>query len=684
MSNLEQAIEYLKGVGEKRAKAFNKLGIFTVGDLISHYPRRYEDRTLCVSISEAPLEQFVCIKAMVAAPPTLSRVRGGLELVKLRGVDDSGSVDITFFNQAYIRHQLLPGETYVFFGKTGGTLTHKSLINPDFEKEGKQGLITGCIMPVYKLSGGISNKHMISCMRNALCLAESEIFETLPITVIEELGLARAKFSIENIHFPSDYGCLELARRRLIFEEFFTLSCAMSILRDGRQKSESAIIAPGNVEEFYATLPFAPTAAQRSAAALCFADMKSGSTMSRLIQGDVGSGKTLVAASCIWACCKAGYQAAFMVPTDILARQHINTLKSFLDPFGIRCDLLTGSLPAKERREVKARLKSGETGLVIGTHAILSKDVEFSALALVIADEQHRFGVSQRGGLLEKGKSPHILVMSATPIPRTLALMMYGELDVSIIDEMPPGRQKVDTFSVGESYRKRLNAFIEKQVSQGHQVFVVCPKVEDSGEDFSGVKNATAHSQELQKALPRLRIACIHGKMKAKEKDGIMQAVVDGKIDVLVSTTVIEVGVDVPNATLMIIENAERFGLSQLHQLRGRVGRGQAKSYCILVSDNPTQDSQIRMKAMCDTNDGFKISEADLELRGPGDFFGSKQHGLPEMRIADLCADVRVLQSAQDAAKAYLERDPKLSSPECRVLRQRINDMFDKNSAAFN
>lgn len=684
MQSSDREIAYLKGVGEKRAKVLGRLGIFTVSDLLGYYPRRYEDRLACVTIAQAPIDEAVCIEAMVSARPTLSRVRRGLELVKLRVVDDTGAMDITFFNQSYVRDQLIPGETYVFYGRLGGTPTRKTLTNPDYEKKGRQGVTTGCIMPRYRLSNGISNKVMIACVKNAMALADSEIVEVLPESVIQEYSLARAGFATENIHFPGDFESLELARHRLIFEEFFILSCAMADLRATRQKKGGIKIVPGDIGGFYSSLPFEPTKAQRSAAAQCLSDMQSGSAMNRLVQGDVGSGKTIVAAACVWACCAGGYQAAFMAPTDILARQHADTLSRLLAPFGITVELLTNSLGAKEKRLVKERLKSGGISLVVGTHALISKDVTFHKLALVVTDEQHRFGVDQRSLLSEKGESPHILVMSATPIPRTLALMIYGELDVSVIDELPPGRQRVDTFCVGESYRARIYKFIEKQASAGGQVFVVCPKVEDDGEEESALKSAAQHAEELKAVFPNLCVGCIHGRMGAREKEKIMAEVVSGEINVLVSTTVIEVGVDVPNASLMIIENAERFGLSQLHQLRGRVGRGGHKSYCILVADTVTEESRVRMKAMCETNDGFKISEADLELRGPGDFFGSRQHGLPEMRIADLCGDVRLLQTAQKAAADLLSRDPGLKSTQCRQLRKKIDMLFASNSDIFN
>ena len=679
MGAADTEVRYLKGVGEARAKALGKLGIFTFGDLVNYFPRAYEDRTQFSPIMAAPLEEPVCIRALVANAPTLSRIRRGMELVKLRAVDDSGSVDITFFNQSWLRNQIRQGETYVFYGKLSGTFTHRSMTNPDWEPVSREGVKTGRILPKYPLCQGVSNKQLMGYVRAALDAVGDDLPEALPEAVRERWQLAQARYAYENIHFPLDFGALELARRRLIFEELFVLACAMDRLRSARVSQRGLRIPPADVGQFYASLPFSPTNAQRRAVGEALADMDSGRPMNRLVQGDVGSGKTLVAAVCAWSVLRSGKQAAFMAPTEILAEQHLATLRGFLSPFGVRVEKLTGSMSAKEKREIKQALLSGEIGLIVGTHALLTADVEFRDLALVITDEQHRFGVNQRGALSAKGQTPHVLVMSATPIPRTLALIIYGDLDVSIIDELPPGRKKVDTFTVDESYRERLNGFIEKLVGEGRQVFVVCPMVEENEEFDPTLKSAVEHAEALQKTFPELRVACIHGKMKPKDKDAVMADVVAGKIDILVSTTVIEVGVDVPNAALMIVENAERFGLSQLHQLRGRVGRGQHKSWCILISNAKNDEAKARLKAMCETNDGFKISEEDLRLRGPGDFFGSRQHGLPEMHIADLCGDVKILDTAQRAAKELLASDPALARPEHRGLSERVSLLLEKS-----
>jgi len=499
------------------------------------------------------------------------------------------------------------------------------------------------------------------------------------------MQLAQTRFAYENIHFPADFGALELARRRLIFEEFFVLACALGRLRSRREVLPGKRLEAHDTEEFYVSLPFAPTGAQRRAAAEALGDMASGRLMNRLIQGDVGSGKTLVAALCAWNTWKNGRQTAFMAPTEILAEQHLVTFRNFLEPFGVRVARLTGAMTAKEKRETKAALERGDIDLVIGTHALLSEGVNFRDLALVITDEQHRFGVQQRESLSAKGDAPHILVMSATPIPRTLALIIYGDLDVSVIDELPPGRQKVDTFAVGEDMRGRIYAFIRRLISEGRQVFVVCPMIEENEEQPQELKSALEYARELQeKVFPDLRVGCVHGKMKPKEKDAAMAAFVRGETHILVSTTVIEVGVDVPNAALMVVENAERFGLSQLHQLRGRVGRGKHKSYCVLFSNGKNEVSKNRLQVMTKTNDGFKVAEEDLRLRGPGDFFGARQHGLPDMHIADLCMDVTLMQDAQREAQAVLAEDPELEKAENAGLRDHIAALFRERGGMFN
>lgn len=685
MAELNSDIRYLKGIGQQRANALAKMGITTLRDLICYFPRTYEDRTQTVPIAALQSGIPACVHALVATEPTLSRVRRGMELVKLRIADDSGSIDLTYFNQSYVREQLKKGQTYVFFGKVTVEGSHRTMLNPLFEAEDAPSSLTGRIVPVYRLTSGISQKMLISAIRRGLDECENVLPDALPETVAEKAMLCKVPFAYENIHFPADFGALGLARRRLIFEELFVLSCALSKMKLSRSKKSGVIISTPALERFYSELPFLLTNAQKRAISDCTRDMSSGVAMNRLIQGDVGSGKTIIAAACIWCAHEGGLQSAFMAPTEILANQHFKTFSELLTPLGIKVVKLTGSMTAKQKREALALIKEGEADLVVGTHALISDSVEFSNLALVITDEQHRFGVDQRAALIAKGESPHTLVMSATPIPRTLALIIYGDLDVSVIDELPPGRQKVDTFVVNEEMRERINSFMRKQVADGRQVFVVCPSIDENEERPQDLKNAKDYSAELQeKVFPDLHIGCIHGKMKPSEKDKIMQAFVDGGIDILVSTTVVEVGVDVPNASLMVVENAERFGLSQLHQLRGRVGRGKHKSYCVLFSDSDSEISKSRLKVMEQTTDGFKISEEDLKLRGPGDFFGSRQHGLPEMHIADLGMDMKVLSDAQTAALELLKADSGLVKPENERLRRRINELFEMSDGILN
>ena len=681
---LDTDIRYIKGIGEARARSMGKLGIRDLAGLVSYFPRAYEDRTQYKRIRALADGETACVRAMVAEEPRLSRVRRGMELVKLRAVDESGALDITFFNQTYVKSQLVPGETYVFYGKAGAMGSHRSMTNPVFEREGAAMAVTGRIVPIYRLTAGLSQKLVMQCVRSALNYCADSLPDYLPADVALANGLATARYAYENIHFPKDAEALAIARRRLVFEELFVLVCALGLVRGGREKAAGTPLERADLAEFTSSLPFTPTAAQLRAISEAVEDMCSGKAMNRLVQGDVGSGKTLVAAACVWYAARSGAQSAFMAPTEILAEQHFATLSGFLEPFGIRVAKLTGSMRAKERREVLAQLASGEAELCVGTHALLSEDVEFKNLALVVTDEQHRFGVEQRAALVGKGTRPHLMVMSATPIPRTLALIIYGDLDVSVIDELPPGRQKVGTFAVDESYRARLNGFIEKLAREGRQSFVVCPRIEENEEGADGIKSAEEHAQALRAALPDLKIACIHGKMKAKEKDEIMSAFARGETDVLVSTTVIEVGVDVPNAALMVIENADRFGLSQLHQLRGRVGRGQHKSWCILVSDAKGAEARARLSAMVHISDGFKIAEEDLRMRGPGDFFGSRQHGLPELHIADLGANMDVLSRARDAAEALLKSDPGLRRPENAGLRRRAEALIRQSAGTLN
>ena len=684
MADLNTDVRYIKGIGEKKAQALNKLGVFSLYDLISYFPRKYEDRSRYCPIALTTPDEPVCIRAIVADTPRLVRIRRGMELVKFRAVDESGSVDITYFNQNYVKDQFQLGESYIFFGKIEIKGSHRSMVNPVHEKEGTENGITGRIIPVYRICSGLNQRSMLQAVRQGLDTCAGLVPDVLPENVRRRCRLVQARYAYENIHFPPDMEALELARRRLIFEELFVLTCALGMMRTERVHEGGIKLNTVDTEEFFSALPFSPTGAQRRAVSEALGDMSSGGVMNRLLQGDVGSGKTLVAAALIWQTYKNGYMSAFMAPTEILADQHYVNLSALLFPFGLRVAKLTGAMTAKEKRAVKAALAAGEIDLIVGTHALFSADVEYSRLALVVTDEQHRFGVAQRSALISKGARPHVLVMSATPIPRTLALIIYGDLDVSVIDELPPGRQKVDTFAVDESYRARLNGFIRRLTGEGRQVFVVCPMVEENDELPVKLKSAQEHAKELASVFPDLRVGCVHGRMKAKDKDAVMGAFAAGELDILVATTVIEVGVDVPNAALMIIENAERFGLSQLHQLRGRVGRGSYKSYCVMVSDAGGDEVRARLKIMTQTNDGFKISEEDLRLRGPGDFFGSRQHGLPEMHVADLGADANVLKKAQEEASRVLASDPALASAENAALKARIDRLFSLNADSFN
>ncbi len=688
MAALDMDIKYIKGVGEARAKSFKKLGIVVLRDLVTYFPHTYDDRRLCRTISQIrKLEPGcdVCVRAMVAAEPRYSRIRQGLDVTNTRVVDNTGSMRITFFNQSYMKDYLTLGETYFFYGRLGGKLGAPELTNPALEKESEKPTVTRCIYPIYRLTAGISQQLLHRTMRQGLDACGGELPDCLPAAVREKYKLAQVDFSYENIHFPKDEESLVIARRRLIFEEFFLLSCALETLRRSRTAKTSYQLSRIGKEEFLKILPYSLTRAQTRAVDEIFRDMSGEHPMSRLLQGDVGSGKTVVAAYSCWAIWKSGYQSAFMAPTEILAEQHFHTLSELLSPTGMRVSLLTGGQTAKEKRETLAKMSRGETDLVIGTHALISDNVEFQNLALIVADEQHRFGVQQRAALTKKGNSPHVLVMSATPIPRTLALIMYGDLDVSVLDEIPPGRQPVETYLVGESMRQRIYRFIRRLVEEGGQVFIVCPSVEESEDGTEDLKSVKEYTKKLSEEIfPDLSVAMVHGKVKAREKNSIMESFSRGEIQILVATTVIEVGVDVPNASLMVVENADRFGLSQLHQLRGRVGRGSRRSYCVLFEGAGGDAARERLMAMCRTNDGFKIAEEDLRLRGPGDFLGSRQSGLPEMRISGLASDVDVLKEAQQAARDTLDRDPFLKETENASLRASVIDMIEKNKGTLN
>ena len=682
---LADRLDTLPGIGPARARGLEKLGLVTVEDLLRCYPRSYEDRRKFSTVAAAPVDIPVCLELLVAEPPRLSRIRKGLELVKARLVDDTGSLTATFFNQTYMKDALRPGETYIVYGKVEGPPGRRQMTNPVCERSDRVRF-TGCILPVYALTHGISNNLLAGLARRCVDECAGQLEEVLPGPLRREHALAAAEFACRNIHFPRDEEALELARRRLIFEELFYLTCGMALLRTRRDEAAGVPFAIPPVEEFLALLPFPLTGAQRRVMDEIAADVSAGPPMNRLVQGDVGSGKTMVAAYGAWLAAKNGRQCALMAPTELLAEQHFRSLAPLLEQAGLRVGLLTGAVKGRARKELLAALAAGELDLLIGTHALLSEGVDYAELGLVITDEQHRFGVAQRAALSAKARRPpHVLVLSATPIPRTLSLVIYGDLDVSVIDELPPGRTPVQTFVVGEDKRQRMYGFVRKLVGEGRQAYIVCPAVEEGEDEGAGLKAATTYAQGLQtEVFPDLRVGLVHGKMKPREKDAVMTAFAGRELDVLVSTTVIEVGVDVPNAALMVVENADRFGLSQLHQLRGRVGRGKHQSYCVLVTSTRNPDSRARLKVLTKTTDGFQIAEEDLKLRGPGDFFGQRQHGLPQLRIADLAGDMRVLKEAQLAAQELLERDPGLKRPEHAPLLKQVHRLFEQHGDMFN
>ena len=682
MAKLSDPITMLKGIGPTRAKQFANLNIYTLGDLICHFPRGYEDRTKLLPIVKLEPDVPACFRAMVMNTPRTAHVRKGLDITRVQVADTTGRLNVTFFNNKFAAEQLQYGHEYIFYGAVSGDFIGYSMTNPVFETMDSQPVTTRRVLPIYPLTAGLSNAAVLKAVRQALAICDTPP-EIIPEAIRSRYGILDAGRAYLAIHEPASMAEAEMAKKRLIFEEFFVFSAGLSLMRASRAEKRAEPFSNLELQPFLASLPFTLTGAQRRAIEEIVADFAKGTPMNRLVQGDVGSGKTMVAAAAAYLAAKNGRQAALMAPTEILAEQHHASLSRLFEPLGLRTALLTGSATQKEKRIVRERIASGEVDLAVGTHALLSDTTVFHDLGLVIADEQHRFGVAQRSSLSAKGRDPHLLVMSATPIPRTLALLMYGDLDVSIINEMPPGREKVDTFLVGESYRARINAFIRKQVAEGHQCFVVCPAVEES-EDL-GIKAATVWAETLQKTVfPELRIALLHGQMKGAQKEEAMAAFARGEADVMVATTVIEVGVDVPNATLMIIEDADRFGLSQLHQLRGRVGRGKAKSYCILTSHNKNPETLQRLKALCRNTDGFRIAEEDLALRGPGDFFGSRQSGLPVFRVANLNYDLQTLKDAQTASAGWIDESGTSDTPEAAALRARIGELFTRAEGTMN
>ena len=682
MPELSTDVRYIKGIGEQRAKALEKLHIRTLWDLISYFPRAYEDRREMKKIARLQPDETACVRAMAVAEPTLRRVRRGMELVKLRAVDETGTLDVTFFNQAYRKNELHAGETYVFYGKAEGNLLRRTMVNPVVEREDR-GELTGRIVPVYPLTAGVSQTVLMRSVAQGLAACRDLLEDPIPDSVRRKYGLCRMGWAYDQIHFPTGGEELAAARRRLVFEELFLLTLGLKKLRRRREDLTCAAFTDTDLGDFYRALPFTLTEAQRRTIEEILADLRSGRPMNRLVQGDVGSGKTMVAAAAMVCAARSGRQAALMAPTELLAEQHARGLAPLLERLGVTCALLTGGMTARARRDVLEGLASGQIQAAIGTHALISGDVEYRDLALVVTDEQHRFGVAQRSALSAKGDSPHLLVMSATPIPRTLALILYGDLDVSVIDQLPPGRQSIDTFVVPGSYRQRIYAFLRKEIAAGRQAYIICSMVEAAEGAPDERKAVTEYAGALRsQVFPDLRVAFVHGRMKPREKDAVMSAFARGETDILVSTTVVEVGVDVPNATVMVVEDADRFGLSQLHQLRGRVGRGRHKSYCILISDNQSPETKERLQVMRRTGDGFAIAQEDLRLRGPGDFFGQRQHGLPALKAADLTCDMELLRQAQQAAEELLERDPELEG--CPAAVRRVRLLLEQSADAMN
>ena len=670
-------VRYLKGVGPKTAERFEKLGILTLSDLLCHYPRRYLDFSKPYSIAEAPADTECVVKAEVFAKPGGRILPGGRRMERITAGDDVSSLEITWFNNPYAAQKLELGQEYYFQGIVTGGMLRRQMVNPQVRTDAQ--VKSSPFEAVYPQTEGLTSSAIAKCVRQLLPHAEL-LPDPLPPEMLKKYHLLSKADAVRAIHCPTTEEEAFAARRRLIYEELLVLQLGIGRMKNHGAASTGAPMKKADASPFWESLSFSPTGAQRRAVEEILTDMSGETSMNRLLQGDVGSGKTLVAAAAIWACIRAGYQAALLAPTEILASQHAENLNRLLSPFGMRVALLTGGMKAAARRTTLAAIRDDEADLIVGTHAILSEGVEFARLGLAVVDEQHRFGVRQRGLLAEKAANPHLLVMSATPIPRTLGLLMYGDLDISILDELPPGRKPVKTRCITGKKRADLYGFLDREIDSGRQVYIVCPAIEDAG--GSGLNAVKSYYEDIAKAyLPDRRVGLMHGKLKPKEKAEVMDDFKSGRLDALVSTTVIEVGVDVPNATVMVIENAERYGLSALHQLRGRVGRGAAESWCFLVSDNASESVQKRLKFLCSTSDGFAVAQYDLETRGPGDFFGSRQHGLPTLQIADLMNDTRTLHAAQSEAVALLAEDPLLERPEHALLARQVEQMFDKAGA---
>ena len=668
MSNFLTDIRFLKGVGEKRAQHLYSLGIDTIGALLRYFPRGYEDFSNQKQIFDCLNDEKVCVKARIITPVTEHKIRSNMTLFKFKISDGTAHAQVTIFNNKYLAARLNEGSEYLFAGKMQMGKFSSEMSSPEIREVGDTG-----ILPVYPATRNMTSSAIAKLVKTAL--QNCEIEDVLPESVRAAYKLCDLKTAIHNIHFPKSEKALANAKRHLVFEELFVLRTGLMLLKNKRKIASQFIFNTDYTTNYINSLPFEMTDAQKRVIADCVSDMASGRIMNRLVQGDVGCGKTAVAAALMYHTAKSGFQAAIMAPTEILAEQHYKNLSESLKDSGIKCTLVTGSLKKRQRQEAKDMLSSGEVQIAVGTHALISEDIEFKNLALVITDEQHRFGVSQRASLSGKGVHPHTLVMSATPIPRTLGLIIYGDLDISVIDEYPRGRQQIENYCVESALRQRVFGYIKKHLDEGRQGYIVCPMVEEN-EDID-LKSAEQYFAEIKdNEFKNYSVGLLHGKMKAKEKDAVMRAFKDGEIQLLVCTTVIEVGIDVPNAAIMVIENAERFGLSALHQLRGRIGRGQYKSTCIFISDYKSGATADRLNVIKSSTDGFKIADEDLRLRGPGDFLGSRQHGLPSLKIADIYADNDMLRLASMAAANLLENDPKLKNPENANLRQEIISMY--------
>ena len=676
MLDLNKDVKYVKTVGPNRVKLLNKLNIYTLKDLIEYYPRDYEDRSKPKNLYECTDGEEVLIEAM----PTgrISEMhKGRMTISRLIVKDQTGTCYITWFNQGYLRDKFQPGRMYRFFGKISNKNGRLEMNSPVYD-EIDQSKNTGKIIPIYPLTYELKQTTLRRIIENGLLEVKGQLPETLPEYILKENNLWDINNTIERIHFPIEFSDFNKARERLVFEELLTMQLALLKLKNNYEHETDGIQFSKDVHmsDVINMLPFRLTKAQLRVLEEIDRDMESNKPMNRLLQGDVGSGKTVVAMIAAYKAVKSGYQATIMAPTAILASQHLESFKGILDELGIRTELLISNVTKKKKAEILEKLQSGEIDVLIGTHAILEENVVFKNLGLVVTDEQHRFGVKQRSTIAAKGQNPDIIAMSATPIPRTLALILYGDLDISIIDELPPNRKKIETFAVRKNMEERVNNFIKKQIAEGRQAYIVCPLVEEN-EDMEGLQSVVELAEKYQKeTFSEYKVAYLHGKMKPKEKDEIMQRFKDGEIQILIATTVIEVGVNVPNASIMVVENAERFGLAQLHQLRGRVGRGEYQSYCILKYEGNGETIRQRMKVMCDTNDGFIISEKDLELRGSGDFFGTEQHGLPEFKIANLFEDMAVLKKVQGLALKIMEDDPLLEKEKNAKLNDLVKEKF--------